>query len=67
MKFVQPIRDKEKIYQIKNILKKQSYRNYFLFVLGINSGLRISDMLPLKVIDIKDKTHIIIKEKKQVK
>ena len=64
MKFVQPIRDKEKIYQIKNILKKQSYRNYFLFVLGINSGLRISDMLPLKVQDIKDKTHIIIKEKK---
>jgi len=33
-------------------------------VLGINTGLRISDMLPLKVIDIKDKSHIIIKEKK---
>jgi hypothetical protein len=39
MKFVQPIRDTEKIYQIKNILKKQSYRNYFLFVLGINQGI----------------------------
>ncbi|MDV2583481.1 site-specific integrase [Alkalibacillus haloalkaliphilus] len=64
MKEVQPIRDSEKITQIKNELKHQSYRDYFLFVMGINTGLRISDLLPLKVKDVRSKTHITIKEKK---
>jgi integrase len=35
-----------------------------LFVIGINTGLRISDILKLKVSDVKDKTHIIIVEQK---
>ena len=43
MNKVEPIRDKNKIKEIKNILKKKSYRNYMLFVLGINTGLRIGD------------------------
>lgn len=67
MKFVQPIRDEKKIEEMKNLLKKQNYRNYFLFVFGINTGLRISDMLKLKVADVKDKTHITIKEDKTEK
>lgn len=41
MKIVQPIRDKEKIEDMKQVLKHESYRNYFLFVMGINTGLRI--------------------------
>ena len=32
--------------------------------MGINTGLRISDLLPLKVEDVRNKTHITIKEKK---
>lgn len=67
MKYVQPIRDIEKIKEIKNYLKKQSYRDYFLFLMGINTGLRISDLLNLKVIDIKDKTHFVLKEQKTQK
>lgn len=67
MNYVQPIRDLEKIEEIKNILKKQSFRNYFLFVLGINTGLRISDLLKLKATDVKRKTHITIKEEKTSK
>jgi integrase len=67
MKFVQPIRDPEKIVQIKRILKKQSYRNYFLFLFGINIGLRISDILKLKVKDVKNKSHVVIKESKTMK
>ncbi|SDM32059.1 Phage integrase family protein [Halarsenatibacter silvermanii] len=42
----------------------QNYRNYLLFVVGINTGLRISDMLKLKVEDVKNKTHIYISEGK---
>ena len=64
MNLVQPIRDKEKIEEIKKILKRQNYRDYFLFFMGINSGLRISDMLKLKVKDVKNKSHIVLKEEK---
>jgi integrase len=64
MELVQPIRDKEKIAEIKDILKRQSLRDWFMFVAGINTGLRISDLLKLKVSDVKDKTHITIKEAK---
>ena len=47
MQFVESIRDKKKIELVKVILKESGYRNYLLFLLGINSGLRISDILKL--------------------
>jgi integrase len=64
METVQPIRDKQKIQEVKDILKVKNYRDYILFCMGINVGLRISDLLKLKVIDVKDKTHIVIREDK---
>lgn len=56
MKKVQPIRDIKKIRAIKGNLKKRNPRDFLLFTLGINTGLRISDILKLKVEDIKDQT-----------
>ncbi|WP_017187839.1 site-specific integrase [Alkalibacillus haloalkaliphilus] len=64
MNEVQPIRDPEMIEKMKSILLKQSYRDWFMFVMGINTGLRISDLLSLKVEDVKNKTHITIQEQK---
>lgn len=64
MKFVQPIRDRDIIQKMKNELLKGGSRNYMLFNIGINTGLRVSDILSLKVIDVKDKTHITINEQK---
>ncbi len=64
MNYVEPIRDKWKLKQMKKLLKKQSARNHFLLVFGINTGLRISDILPLKVADVRGKTHILITERK---
>ncbi|ULO08922.1 site-specific integrase [Paenibacillus sp. 19GGS1-52] len=52
MNFVQPIRDQETIDEIKDYLKQQSERNYMMFVLGINTGLRIQDILKLRVRDV---------------
>lgn len=52
MEFVEPIRDKRKIELVKAILKKNGFRDYMLFLMGINSGLRISDILRLKVSDV---------------
>ena len=64
MNTVQPIRDKNLIRKIETILAEQGTRNLLLFVLGTNSGLRISDILKLTVADVKDKTHIEIHEQK---
>jgi integrase len=61
---VQPIRSRAKIEEIKKLLKEESERDYFLFVMGINCGLRISDMLKLKVGDVRGKQYIKIKEGK---
>jgi len=53
MKFVQPIRDPRKVEAIKDFLLLRNERDFVMFVLGINTGLRISDILPLRVIDVK--------------
>ena len=48
MNYVEPIRDRKKIAQIKNLLRgKRRFRDLLLFVVGINSALRISDLLKL--------------------
>lgn len=72
MNVVEPIRDYNKIQAIKANLKRRSPRDYLLFVLGITSGLRISDLLKLKVEDVKNtngsiKDILYFKEKKTKK
>jgi len=72
MNYVQPIRDKEKLEEMKNELKKKGTRDYMLFYTGINTGLRISDLLKLNYDDIRNKdgsikSHISIIEKKTKK
>lgn len=69
MNTVEPIRSEKKIKIMKSVLKEKSLRNYLLFTLGINTGLRISDLLKLKIQDIitdkgKLKDSIYIREKK---
>ncbi|MCQ2754657.1 MAG: site-specific integrase [bacterium] len=64
MECVEPIRDKKKIELVKTILKQNSMRNYLLFLIGINSGLRVSDILKLKVSDVENKRYIELKEQK---
>ena len=64
MEYVEPIRSKRQIDNIKRYLKHSNLRDYLLFVLGINSGLRISDLLSLTVDDVKDKNRIILRERK---
>ncbi|WP_338736672.1 tyrosine-type recombinase/integrase [Sporomusa sphaeroides] len=64
MECVEPIRSKEQINAIKCYLRNHNLRNYLLFVLGINSGLRISDLLSLTIEDVKEVDRIILREKK---
>jgi integrase len=72
MRTVQPIRDIKKIRAIKGNLRKRNPRDFLLFTLGINTGLRISDILRLKVEDVKDQTgeikeYLDLNEKKTKK
>lgn len=64
MEFVEPIQDKKQLNSMKRYLKERNFRDWLLFVLGINSGLRISDLLSLQVENVKDCNRISIWEKK---
>lgn len=55
MEYVEPIRKLEDIEKMKSALSYYgNSRDIFLFIFGVNSGLRVSDILKLKKIDIKD-------------
>ena len=63
----EPIKSKREIKAIEQYLKEHNERDYVIWVLGLNSGLRVSDIVGLDVSDVLDKTHITIIEKKTQK
>lgn len=63
MNGVDPIKSLDDIRKMKEFLAKKP-RNVLLFSFGINSGLRISDILALNVGDVRDKEYIEIRELK---
>lgn len=73
MKFVEPIRDLKKITQIKNQLRwSWKIRDLLLFELWINSALRISDLLKIKVYhlyndDLQIRDSFVLQESKTKK
>lgn len=68
IKDVQPIRSLEQLTDMKWSLKKWcGERDYIMFLLGINTGLRVSDILKLKIGDIKGKKKVTVMEGKTEK
>jgi integrase len=68
MKDVQPIRSKKLIEDMKWSLKRHcSERDYILFLIGINVGCRVGDLLNLKVSDVRRKKRVVIQEGKTKK
>ncbi|OTP24885.1 tyrosine-type recombinase/integrase [Enterococcus mundtii] len=63
---VQPLRTTEEIQDFQFWLRRTSFaeRDSFLFLFGINNGLRMSDIVGLKVGDIRGIDKPIIVEKK---
>ena len=62
---VEPITEMKDIRSIKKMLRSNS-RDYLLFIMGINSGLRVQDILKLKIRDIKNhpiNSRLIVEEK----
>lgn len=60
MEFVEPIRDKQKIEAMKKVLRGTNMRDYCLFVLGINSGLRVSDLLALRIENVVNSSRKVL-------
>lgn len=65
MNFVYPIKEKAKIQAIKDYLAK-SPRDLLMFTIGLNSALRISDILSLTVGQVKS-GYVVMKEQKTKK
>ena len=61
---VEPIRDINTVMDIADYLRSRSERNYVMFMFGIYTGLRISDILKFRVRDVKGKDAVYIREKK---
>lgn len=49
---VNALKNKKQIELMKKILKSNNMRDYLLFVMGINVGLRISDLLNIRISDV---------------
>lgn len=72
MSTTQPIKRKEELEKFKYYYDKEkpNERNYLLIVMGLNSALRISDILHLTYGDVYDytkrewKKHLVVKEQK---
>ena len=64
MNIVEPIRDIDLVKDVGNYLKEKNERNYIMYLLGIYSGLRITDILSLKAKDVKSRSSISLREKK---
>ncbi len=70
MSTTQPIRNRKQLEKFKNYYKNETFnfRNYALIIMGLNTALRISDLLHLTFEDVyegqKVRSHITVKEKK---
>ncbi len=57
-----PIKDRATINLIKQYyLNKKDYRNLLFFLLSINTGLKINDLLELNAGDVKGKDFLVVK------
>lgn len=52
MEFGQPLRSQREVVAVRDALERRCLRDGGLFVLGTNTGLRISDLLRLRVSDV---------------
>ncbi len=72
MSTTQPIRNKEQLKKFKEyyLYEKPNVRNYVLIVMGLNTALRISDILQLTYEDVYDgskhcwRSYLFVKEQK---
>lgn len=57
---VQPIKRVDQIEEMKQILHRRSVRDYCLFLFGLNTGMRIHDLIHIRVCQVLDKSGEIL-------
>lgn len=67
MRFVEPTRDKEQLADLTNFLKEHNEWDFIMWMMGINIGILISEILKLKVKEVKLHTHLKNVEQKTAK
>ena len=67
MNKMQPIKDKDLLNEIVDNLREENPRDCLLFLFGFCCGPRISEMISLRVVDVKGKDVVKIKATKNSK
>ena len=67
MNKVQPIRDKQLVKDIYQYLLEQNSRDAVIYAVGIYTGLRISDILNLRVRDVRAKKILLCMKEKRAR
>lgn len=62
MNRVDPIRNRETVREIKRQAEMMGQAPYMMMLLGLNTGLRISDLLEVRVADIQERGYIVRRE-----
>jgi len=61
---VEPIRDKRDVYAMKKYLYEKNEKYYIMFITGIYLGLRINEILKMKIGDVKNKKECKFRQSK---
>ncbi len=64
MNTVEPIRDMDLVMDLAEYLKSNNERDYVLFMFGIYTGLRISDILKFRIRDVREKRRCLYQGEK---
>lgn len=64
MNTVEPIRNKDDVHAIKQYLKEKDEKYYIMFITGIYLGLRVNEILAMKIRDVKNKKETVFRQSK---
>lgn len=64
MNIVDPIRDPDMVRRVKREAELMGRQQYLLVLVGLNTGLRVSDILQLRVSDFRFRGYVVRREKK---
>ncbi len=64
MNFVDPIYSPSDVHKLKKLLKEKDEKYYIMFITGIYLGLRINEILKMRIGDVKNKTRTVFRQSK---